>query len=109
MGKKNSIENRVYLFDTLAGALLSGPTGELLASAREGDRIRARRALAEVAYMSCVLADTAELDAETVRDKILGGAPGPAREVEAAAVDAGGSPSRKDRKKVKRVPGPSGG
>jgi hypothetical protein len=71
--KASTIENRVFVFDTLAEALLSGPAGELLTSTRDGDRARAMRALADAAYMSCVVADSAGLDAEGVRAKLLAG------------------------------------
>jgi hypothetical protein len=72
MAKNSTIENRVYLFDTLAGALLSGPVGELLASAEPADRERAMRALSDAAWVSCVVADGAELSAEDVRASLLG-------------------------------------
>ena len=75
--KASTIENRVYIFDTLAEALLGGPAGELLTSTRDGDRARAMRALADAAYVSCVLADTEGLDAEGVRQRILADVEGP--------------------------------
>lgn len=75
--KASTIENRVYIFDTLAEALLSGPAGELLTSTRDGDRARALRALADAAYVSCVVADTGDLDAEGVRQALLSDVEGP--------------------------------
>lgn len=75
--KASTIENRVYIFDTLAEALLSGSAGELLTSTRDGDRARAMRALADAAYVSCVLADTGQLDADEVRERILTDVEGP--------------------------------
>lgn len=71
---EGTIENRVYLFDTLAGALLTGTTGDLLASSSPEDRARALRALADAAWVSCVVADTERLDADEVRARIAAGA-----------------------------------
>ncbi|MBZ0119957.1 MAG: hypothetical protein K8H88_23410 [Sandaracinaceae bacterium] len=68
--KSSTIENRVYLFDSLAASLLAGGVGDLLASADDKERERALRALADAAFVSCVVADTADLDAATVRDRI---------------------------------------
>lgn len=68
--KSSTIENRVYLFDSLSASLLAGGVGDLLASADDKERERALRALADAAFVSCVVADTAELDAATVRDRI---------------------------------------
>ena len=75
--KASTIENRVYIFDTLAEALLSGSAGELLTSTRDGDRARAMRALADAAYVSCVVSDTGQLDADAVRERILADVEGP--------------------------------
>lgn len=75
--KASTIENRVYIFDTLAEALLEGNGAELLTSTREGDRARALRALADLAYVSCVVADTGNLDAEGVRQRLLADVEGP--------------------------------
>ena len=69
--KASSLENRLYLFDTLAEALLNGSAGELLTSTREGDRARALRALADLAHVSCVVADSEGLDADGVRQRLL--------------------------------------
>jgi hypothetical protein len=73
---KDTIENRVYLFDSLASSYVS-VAAELLSSEDEAVRTRARRALAELAYVSCVLADTGHLPPEEVRQRVLG-APGAA-------------------------------
>jgi hypothetical protein len=75
MAKNSTIENRVYLFDTLAGALLSGPVGELLASSEPADRERAMRALSDAAWVSCVVADGADVGADEVRARLLGASP----------------------------------
>ncbi|HJL14373.1 MAG TPA: hypothetical protein RMH99_01885 [Sandaracinaceae bacterium LLY-WYZ-13_1] len=74
--KASTIENRVYIFDTLAEALLNGAAGDLLVSTKDGDRARAMRALADAAYVSCVVADTGELEAEGVRGAVLAEAEG---------------------------------
>ncbi|MBZ4415630.1 hypothetical protein [Myxococcus sp. RHSTA-1-4] len=73
MGKKNdtTIENRVYLFESLASAYVSAASEEL-GSDEPAIRERARRALAELAFVSCVVSDTAHLSAEQVRDRVLG-------------------------------------
>ncbi|WP_246357670.1 hypothetical protein [Pyxidicoccus fallax] len=73
MGKKNdtTIENRVYLFESLASAYVSAAS-EQLGADEPAARERARRALAELAYVSCVVSDTAHLSAEQVRDRVLG-------------------------------------
>jgi hypothetical protein len=68
---KDTIENRVYLFDSLASSYVSA-AAELLSSEDEGARARARRALAELAYVSSVVADTGHLSPEQVRDRMLG-------------------------------------
>ncbi|GAB5543544.1 MAG: hypothetical protein RID81_14905 [Sandaracinaceae bacterium] len=85
MSKKGStIENRVYIFDTLAEALLNSGGAELLASPKDSERARAMKALADLAYVSCVVSDTSDLDAAEVRDAVLAGLAGP---------DAEGSPA----------------
>ncbi len=66
MGKKiSTVENRVYLFKDLAAAWL-GSWGDQLSSPDDDVRRRARGALAEIAYMSCVLSDTDGVDAKEV-------------------------------------------
>ncbi|XXF75746.1 hypothetical protein P2318_22115 [Myxococcaceae bacterium GXIMD 01537] len=80
--REDTIENRVYLFESLASSYVASAVEEL-GSPDEAVRERARRALAELAYVSCVVADTGHLPAEQVRDLVLGGppkaAPGPGR------------------------------
>lgn len=71
MAKDDTIENRVYLFDSLASAYVSAAS-ELLSSGDEAVRARARRALADLAYVSCVVADTGHLSPEQVRQRVLG-------------------------------------
>lgn len=68
--RESTVENRVYLFKDLAAAFLSHH-GDLLASEDESLRRRALRALADVAYVSCVLSDTEELDAQQVAELVL--------------------------------------
>lgn len=72
MGKKNdtTIENRVYLFESLASSYVSAASEEL-GSDDPAVRERSRRALAELAYVSCVVSDSAHLSAEQVRDRVL--------------------------------------
>lgn len=71
MAKDDTLENRVYLFDSLASAYVSAAS-ELLSSEDEAVRVRARRALADLAYVSCIVADTGHLSAEQVRQRVLG-------------------------------------
>lgn len=71
MAKDDTIENRVYLFDSLASAYVSAAS-ELLSSEDEAVRARAKRALADLAYVSCIVADTGHLSAEQVRQRVLG-------------------------------------
>jgi hypothetical protein len=71
MAKDDTIENRVYLFDSLASSYISAAS-ELLSSEDEAVRARAMRALADLAYLSCVVADTGHLPPEQVRQRVLG-------------------------------------
>ncbi len=68
----DTIENRVYLFESLASSYVAAAS-ELLGSENAAVRERARRALAELAYVSCVVADTQRLSAEEVRERVLAG------------------------------------
>ena len=66
MGKKAStVENRVYLFRDLAMAWVEG-YGDMLSAEDDVMRQRGRDALAELAYVSCVMSDTGSLDAKAV-------------------------------------------
>ncbi len=76
MSKDDTIENRVYLFDSLASSYISA-AAEQLSSEDEAVRARAMRALADLAYLSCLVADTGHLSPEQVRQRALG-APEPA-------------------------------
>ena len=73
MGKKDkrgsTIENRVYLFKDLAAAYL-GEHGAGLGSSSASEVARARRALAEIARASCIVADTADLSADEVAERV---------------------------------------
>jgi hypothetical protein len=73
MSKKDNdtIENRVYLFESLASSYVS-VAADVLGSEDPAVRERARRALAELAWVSCVVSDTGDLSAEQVRDRVLG-------------------------------------
>jgi hypothetical protein len=73
MSKKDhdTIENRVYLFESLASSYISA-AADVLGSEDPAMRERARRALAELAWVSCVVSDTGDLSAEQVRDRVLG-------------------------------------
>ncbi|MCP3101796.1 hypothetical protein LZ198_23235 [Myxococcus sp. K15C18031901] len=79
MGKKDasSIENRVYLFESLASSYVAAAS-EALGSDDPEERERARRVLAELAFVSCVVADTGDLSPEEVRDRLVS-APRPPR------------------------------
>ena len=70
MSKDDTVENRVYLFDSLASSYVSAAS-EQLSSEDEAVRARALRALADLAYVSCVVADTGHLSAEQVRQRVL--------------------------------------
>lgn len=67
----DTIENRVYLFESLASSYVAA-AAEMLSSDDEQTRQRATRALAELAYVSCVVADTQHLTPEQVRERVLG-------------------------------------
>jgi predicted nuclease of restriction endonuclease-like RecB superfamily len=67
----DTIENRIYLFESLASSYVAAAS-ELLGSEDEQVRQRATRALAELAYVSCVVADTQHLTPEQVRERVLG-------------------------------------
>ncbi len=67
----DTIENRVYLFESLASSYVAAAS-ELLGSEDAAVRERARRALAELAYVSCVVADTQHLSPEQVRERVMG-------------------------------------
>jgi hypothetical protein len=68
---ESTIENRVYLFESLARAFLEQQSA-LLASSDEEAQARVRRALGELAYVSCVVADTEHLSPEEVRATLKG-------------------------------------
>ena len=70
MAKTDTVENRVYLFESLASSYLTS-AAPALASEDEAVRERALRALADLAFVSCVVADTGHLSAEQVRERIL--------------------------------------
>ena len=79
MAKDDTIENRVYLFESLASSYVSSAS-ELLSSEDEAVRARAMRALADLAFVSCVVADTGHLPPEQVRERLLAPAtPPPSR------------------------------
>jgi hypothetical protein len=71
MAKDDTIENRVYLFESLASSYVSAAS-ELLSSEDEAVRARAMRALADLAFVSCAVADTGHLSPEQVRQRVLG-------------------------------------
>lgn len=66
---ESTIENRVYLFKDLAAAYVQAHGG-LLSSNDHGERKRALRALADLAYAACVVADTASNPAQDVAQRI---------------------------------------
>ena len=65
-----TIENRVYLFESLANAFVERAAADL-AGKNPARRARALRALADLAYVSCAVADTQELSPKAVRSKVL--------------------------------------
>ena len=81
--KDDTIENRVYLFESLASSYVQAAS-DVLGSEDPAVRERARRALAELAYVSCIVADTGALSAEQVRDRVLGAPEQAPREKEKA-------------------------
>lgn len=74
MAADDTIENRVYLFESLASSFL-GASPELLVSEDPEVRARALRALGDLAYVSCVVADTQALSPEEVRAQVVKGRP----------------------------------
>jgi len=74
--KESTIENRVYLFKDLAAAFAASQ-GQALTSGDPGTRARALRALGDLAYASCVVADTGHLEAGEVGELVAKGAPTP--------------------------------
>ncbi|ATB26969.1 hypothetical protein [Melittangium boletus] len=71
MAKDDTVENRVYLFESLASSYVAAAS-EALSSDDDAVRARALRALADLAFVSCVVADTGHLSAEQVRERLLG-------------------------------------
>lgn len=67
---ETSIENRVYLFESLARAFVERAADDLSGKSAER-RSRALRALADLAYVSCVVADTGASTPKAVRRKVL--------------------------------------
>jgi hypothetical protein len=94
MGKKDkresTIENRVYLFKDLAAAFLA-EHGAMLGSTNASEAARGRRALAEIARASCLVADTEGLTADEVAELVA----------RAPTADAGGesAPKRAPKKR----------
>jgi hypothetical protein len=70
--KPDTGENRVYLFESLARGWLETRAEELDAKNPER-RARALRALADLAWVSCAVADTGSWKAESVRQRVLQG------------------------------------
>lgn len=67
---ESTIENRVYVFESLARAFVER-SAEDLGSKNPERRTRALRALADLAYVSCVIADTEALKPKAVRKRVL--------------------------------------
>lgn len=66
----DTIENRVYLFESLARGFVEKAADEL-GSKNPERRERAIRALADLAYVSCVVADTGHLKPKAVKKRVL--------------------------------------
>src|SRR4051794_24191494 len=71
MAKDDTIENRVYLFESLASSFVSAAAGKL-ASGSDAERKKVMQALADLAFVSCVVADRGDASPEEVRGLILG-------------------------------------
>ena len=69
-GKAGSTSERVYLFKDLAASLIATTPG-LLVSADPDERARTLRALADLAYVSSVVADGEGMSATELRDRVL--------------------------------------
>lgn len=66
----DTIENRVYVFESLARAFVEKSADDL-GSKNPERRERAIRALADLAFVSCVVADTGHLKPKAVRKRVL--------------------------------------
>lgn len=66
----DTIENRVYLFESLARGFVEKSADDL-GSKNPERRERAIRALADLAYVSCVVADTGHLKPKAVKKRVL--------------------------------------
>lgn len=72
MSDDSNIENRVYLFKDLAAAWIAANPG-LLGAADPASRDRALAALADIAFVSCAVADGEELDPAELAASIRAG------------------------------------
>lgn len=72
MSDGSNIENRVYLFKDLATAYVQAAATSL-ASPDDGERGRALEVLAELARISCVVADSENDTPDRVYELVLGG------------------------------------
>jgi hypothetical protein len=66
----DTIENRVYVFESLARAFVERSADDL-GSKNPERRSRAIRALADLAFVSCVVADTGHLRPKAVKKRVL--------------------------------------
>ncbi len=71
MPDDSTIENRVYLFKDLAAAFVRSAASSL-ASPDDDERARALEALAELARIACVVADSEEASPDRVYELVLG-------------------------------------
>ena len=97
MAKDDTVENRVYLFESLARSYVAAASAQL-GSEDEAVRARALRALADLAFVSCVVADTGHLPAEGVRERLLEGPSSEASQAEASQDKPGGKTKGRGRK-----------
>ncbi|MBL8920141.1 MAG: hypothetical protein JNJ54_14845 [Myxococcaceae bacterium] len=67
---EGTIENRVYLFESLARGFVEKAADDLSGKNPER-RARALKALADLAYVSCVVADTGQASPKAVRRRVL--------------------------------------
>ena len=66
---ESTIENRVYLFKDLAAAYLKANPGALHGNGRAA----AMAALADIAFVSCTVADNEDLDPTEIAERIRRG------------------------------------
>ena len=69
MAKRDTLENRVYLFESLASSFLAN-AGDALSRDKKA-RAGVLSALADLAHVSCIVADSGTASADEVRAQVL--------------------------------------